>query len=89
MEEKIMKLAKTRPDMACIFQTVEKVYPRFTVYRVYVACYGLNQITSYPTTELKEDLIHLDKQDKNLNEKIKQSGYNPEDNVIFAFFLEN
>lgn len=89
MEQRIMKLAKTRPDMACLFQVVEKVYPRFTVYRVYVACYGLNHITSYTTTELKEDLIHLDKGDKDLNAKIKESGYEPEDNIIFAFFLEN
>lgn len=89
MQDRIMKLAKTRPDMACIFQVKEKEYPRFTVYRVYVACYGLNQITSYTTTELKEDLIHLDKRDKNLNEKLKECGYDPEDNIIFAFFLKN
>lgn len=89
MQNRIMKLAKTRPDMACIFQVKEKEYPRFTVYRVYIVCYELNHITSYTTTELKEDLIHLDKNDKDLNAKIKESGYEPADNIIFAFFLEN
>lgn len=87
-EKQMMELAKTRPDMACIFQFVEKVYSRFTVYRVYVVCYNLNHIISYTTSELKEDAIHINNKDKDLNAKIRESGYDPEDNIIFAFFYE-
>lgn len=89
MEKEIMELAKTRPDMACIFQVLEKKYPRFTVYRTYIACYGLNQITSYCTTDIRDDIIPLSANDRDLNKKIAEAGYNPEDNVIFSFFIEN
>lgn len=89
MEKEIMELAKTRPDMACIFQVLEKKYPRFNVYRTYIACYGLNDITSYCTTELRDDIIPLSANDKDLNKKIAELGYDPEDNVIYSFLLEN
>lgn len=87
-EKQMMELAKTRPDMACIFQFVDKVYPRFTVYKVYVVCYNLNHIINYTTTELKEDAINITDKDKDLNVKIKESGYEPEDNIIFTFFFK-
>ncbi len=89
MIDRTKKLAKTRPDMSCIFQTPILIYPRFTIYRTYIWCYGLNRLETYNTTELKEDIIRLDKEDKNLNEKLKLLGYDPEENVIYSFYLEN
>lgn len=88
-EKDIMQLAKTRPDMACIFQVVDKVYPRFTVYKTYVACYTLNHIVSYNTTELKEDIITLESQDNDLNKKLVELGFDPEENVIYSFLVKN
>lgn len=87
--KEIMELAKSRPDMACIFQVPEKHYPRFTVYKTYVACYSLNHLTSYNTTELKDDIIKLEPTDVNLNKKLEELGFDPEDNVIYAFLIEN
>lgn len=87
-EKELMKLAKTRPDMACIFQTPFKQYERFTVYNTYVICYTLDRITKYKTTSLRDDIIYLDKTDANLDIKIQKLGYNPEENVIYTFYLE-
>ena len=84
-----MNLAKSRPEMACIFQVVDKVYPRFTVYKTYVACYALNHLIHYNTTEVREDIIKLEKSDLDLNKKLADLGYDPEENVIYSFFLEN
>ena len=69
-EQRLFELAKTRPDMACIFQISFKKYTRFVVYKTYIVCYGLETITSY-------------------NKKIEESGYDPEFNVIYSFFIEN
>ena len=88
-EQRLFELAKTRPDMACIFQISFKKYTRFVVYKTYIVCYGLETITSYNTTELKDDIITLNKDDNNLNKKIEESGYDPEFNVIYSFFIEN
>ena len=88
-EKDVLELAKTRPDMACIFQTLLYTYPRFLVYKTYVACYNLNQISSYNTTELRDDIINLEKGDTDLNKKLKDLGFDPEDNVIYTFYLEN
>lgn len=88
-ETQLFDLAKTRPDMACIFQTPIYKYPRFTVYKTFIVCFGLNHITSYNTTELKDDIITLSSTDKDLNKKIEESGYDPEFNVIYSFFVEN
>lgn len=89
IEERIMKLASTRPDMACIFQVPIKTYPHFIVYRNYIACYTLNRLEKYDTTELKPDVIKLESNDLDLNKKLEDLGYDPEENVIYAFYLEN
>lgn len=89
LEMKLKELAKTRPEMACIFQVIESKYERFTVYRVYILCYALNYIAKYRTTDLLDDLIILNKDDTDLNQKLKESGYDPEENVIYSFYLEN
>ena len=88
-EKGILELSKTRPDMACIFQTPIYKYSRFTVYKTYVACYGLNHVTSYNTTELKDDIITLESTDKDLTKKLVELGFDPEENVIYSFFVEN